>query len=181
MIIALGYKSGVGKDTAASVLCSQHGFRRVKFAFRLKQAAKILYDFSADEVDGDLRNTPSEQWGITPREMLQQLGDLCNKLTPNYTSRIIDMKAITHHGIDNVVFTDMRTKAEAFAVRNAGGYCVKVLRDKLPTVGAHTTETELDKFCNWDYELSNFGDMDMLETNIKRMMDVLRFREKHPF
>jgi len=52
MIIGVCGFAGSGKDTFADHLVAHHGFNKVSFAFPLKEAARIAFDFSDEQLYG---------------------------------------------------------------------------------------------------------------------------------
>jgi hypothetical protein len=56
VIIELGGNAGVGKDTAADYLSSRYGFVKVAWADELKRFAKLVFDFSDDQLWGPSQN-----------------------------------------------------------------------------------------------------------------------------
>jgi len=48
MIIGLGHKKGVGKDTIATYLNGYYSFRQRSFARKLKQSVSQLFGFHVD-------------------------------------------------------------------------------------------------------------------------------------
>lgn len=76
-VIGLLGKAGSGKTTAAKHLADQYGAQRIGFAHALKELAKLLWDFTDEQVYGDweAKETVDERWGISPRIALQRLGE----------------------------------------------------------------------------------------------------------
>lgn len=77
LVIGLLGRAGSGKSTAAKYLEEQYGVKRHLFSRPLKEFAKILYDFSDEQVYGtqEQKETIDPRWGITPREGMIRIGD----------------------------------------------------------------------------------------------------------
>jgi len=86
MIVTLTGKKGSGKDTVGAHL-KKYGFKRFALADPLKEACKILFNLSDEQVYHNKEEVSSE-WNLTPREILQFVGtemfrDTLPKLIPN--------------------------------------------------------------------------------------------------
>lgn len=56
IVILLGHKKRVGKDTVANYLKSNYNFQIISFAQKLKEIVQDLYDFSDEQINGDLKD-----------------------------------------------------------------------------------------------------------------------------
>ena len=74
MIIALTGKKGCGKDTVANYLCEKYGFVNYGFADPIKEVGKIVFGFNDEQLEGCLKDTMDNFWGISPREFFQNFG-----------------------------------------------------------------------------------------------------------
>jgi len=54
MLVAFGYKAGVGKDTAANYLVSKYGWKQLSFASTLKEGCKELFGLTDYDVYHEL-------------------------------------------------------------------------------------------------------------------------------
>ena len=72
-LILLVGKKGSGKDTIADYLVTKNWIK-LSFGDCLKNALKILFDFSDDQLWGNKKEKIDDQWEITPRYLLQTLG-----------------------------------------------------------------------------------------------------------
>ena len=74
MIIAItGYKQS-GKDTIAKYLCEKYGYVQYSCASPIKEAAKDMFNWTDEHVNGELKEVLDPRWGIMPRQVLQSLG-----------------------------------------------------------------------------------------------------------
>jgi hypothetical protein len=76
-VVGLLGKAGSGKSTAGKYLAERYGAHRIGFANALKELAKLLWDFTDEQVYGDqeAKEAVDERWGISPRQAMQRLGD----------------------------------------------------------------------------------------------------------
>lgn len=190
-LIALGYKSGVGKDTLADYLCAAHGYTRIPFALSLKNAAREVFDFSDEQLHGSRKNEVDPRWGFSPREALQRMGTEAMRGTfgPDVWVRAWERrvaKAVAE-GRTNIVVTDVRFLSEVEAVVKLGGFLVRIER---PGAGApplteryffgllsrkvqHASETELAGFSGWNWVVYNNGDLTQLRYEGDRLLRVI--------
>lgn len=65
----------VGKDEVARILAHDYGHRISPFALPFKQTCQVLFGLNDATVwDDNLKFSPIEQWGFTPRQMFQLFG-----------------------------------------------------------------------------------------------------------
>jgi len=169
MIIAFtGYLQS-GKDTAADYLLARNkSFKKYSLAQPLKEAAKIMFGFTDDQVYGVGKDVIDSRYGIKPREVLQTLGtEYAQKTLPTmfpefektigrnlWVSRFLEMRP------DNCVLSDLRFPHEADAVKSIGGYVIRVLRpDKVPhSKDLHESEKYIQEL-EVDSEIINDGSL----------------------
>jgi len=134
-VFLISGKSESGKDTSYELCKNSVGWERVAFADKLKETVADLYNFSHEQMYGDLKNTPDprypnyidpkyiKKYGIfktknpdyqpylTPRRVLQLFGQQQRELNPNiwadyvFNVRIPELIA---KGCRNFVVTDTR-------------------------------------------------------------------------
>lgn len=176
MILGLAGRAHSGKDSAGAFLIegpSPDGiaWRRVAFADPLKEASKIIFRFTDEQVNGKLKETIDERWGFTPRAALQLLGtEVCRHIREDVwvKSAELRVKGLVAAG-RHVVLTDVRFLNEADAVRSWGGIVVRVQRDPstcpFPVDPTHQSEVELNKIVP-DAVIANEGTLDHLRDSI---------------
>lgn len=76
-VIALLGRAGSGKSTAAKHIVEEYGARKVSFAGPLKELARLLMDFSDEQLYGtqEAKETVDPRYGMTSRQFLQRLGN----------------------------------------------------------------------------------------------------------
>jgi hypothetical protein len=164
IIIGIGHKKGVGKDTVANRLVDTHGFIRMSFADPLKEACRIIFHFTDAQLYGDLKEVVDKRWGKTPRQILQMFG---SDALRNIIDRDVWIKSLRFKIESKVlaeptkqlkiVVPDVRFPNEAEAIKAMdGGHLWKVTRELLTNeFSFHESEIALDHFKNWDEILIN--------------------------
>ena len=174
MIIGLGYKAKSGKDTLADILVSHHGFTKLSFAAPLKQAVRVIFGFSTEQIDGDQKETLDPFWNLTPRKVMQLFGNEAMKpvygvdLWVRTLARQLNILDKRH-----VVITDVRFLVEAAAVHQWGGILVRVDRDGSGAshgVNKHPSEIELDSYGRWDRVIDNNGSLEDLRLKAQELV-----------
>jgi hypothetical protein len=184
MILGLSGYARSGKDEAAKGL-EFFGWQRVAFADKLREflyrldpvvvPAKYVAFSPLEEtriqkvrwvIDkhgwGGYKETP---WGPGIRELLQRLGTECGR---ELISDTIWIDAALGIGIvepKNLVVTDCRFPNEAQAIRQRGGFIVRITREGIGPANSHPSETALD---DWDFDavLDNDGTIEELHNRI---------------
>lgn len=135
MIVAFSGKRGVGKDTAADVLCRELGFERIGLADPMKRFVGEVFDFTYEQLWGPSarREAIDPRWGKTPRELLQTLGTEWgrNMGHPDVWVRHLVRKAnqILDAGRKRgIVVTDVRFENELRVLAGAGAHVIRILR-----------------------------------------------------
>ena len=172
LIIGFGYKAQSGKDTAADYLVKKHKFVRVAFADTLKESCRAVFNFSTEQLYGELKQTIDPFWQKTPREYLQIIGDGFRKfIDPLIWIKAIERKTQLIGG--NIVITDIRYINEVNFIHNIGGIAVKINRNHYELQdkeAAHTSENELNSCNDWDYQLENNGTIEDLHVRIDELL-----------
>lgn len=165
-----GYK-GAGKDIVAAAFIN-NGFTNIKFADALKNMLRVLLNMRGVNpkdrermIEGDLKEIPTPYLeGKTPREAMQWLGtewgrDLIGQ--DIWVNTFKDQVA----NADNVVCTDLRFPNEEGAIRDMGGYVVKVVRPSKTKneFSLHESERYIDEIV-YDYLIKNESTIPMLES-----------------
>lgn len=163
MIVALGHRKGVGKDTVGAILvnkCQQLGIKSTCFSFaqRLKEMAYMTYDYAGVKIpeyyaaDYSRKNEYLPHLGMTYRDLLIKLGCKMREIHPDTWIAPVLYDATR---FDIAVVTDLRFPNEMELVRAAGGLCFKVTRSVvIPTDDAADIALEGDDIL-WDGEFKN--------------------------
>ena len=144
MIIGICGLIGSGKDTIADYLVNIHEFRRDSFAATLKDACAAVFGWDRDMLEGRTRSSrewreqPDEWWSrrlgraITPRYILQYWGTEVCRQGFHDDIWIASLENKLRSTRDDVVISDCRFPNEIEAIRNQGGYVVRVVRGPDP-------------------------------------------------
>jgi hypothetical protein len=164
IVIGVGVKKRVGKDTVANRLVDHHSFRRLSFADPLKEAAKIIFHFTDEQLYGSLKEVIDNRWGKSPREILQLMGSdaLRDVIDTDIWIKSLKIK------IENltkqfpsqqlrIVIPDVRYPNEAAAIQSLpNGYLWKIERSiPIDVFSLHSSEISLDSFTGWNTVLTN--------------------------
>lgn len=175
MIIGFGHRAFSGKDTAAGHMVSSYGFTRRAFADPLKQAAKVIFHLTDEQLYGSLKDVVDSYWKETPRTILQKLGDECMRQGYHQDVWVMSMRKfiIANPDVKNWVISDVRYPNEVKAIQDWGGMVVKVERDVPPANGVtnHTSEHILDNFTGWDLVLDNNSTFGALYAQLDRLAE----------
>ena len=74
MLIGVLGRKGSGKDTVSDYIVNKYNFEKMIIADPLKIACKELFNFTDEQLYGNLKETVDPQWGLSPRQAFQWLG-----------------------------------------------------------------------------------------------------------
>jgi hypothetical protein len=165
MLLGLSGYAQVGKDSIGAVLVKNYGFTRYAFADALKEVVYRLnpvVDTMGSRIQEFVDFDGWEKAKKNPeiRRLLQVMGTEAGRQV--LVDNIWVDTVLNKVGNNNVVITDCRFPNEAQAVKDRGGYLVRVERPGVKAVNAHPSETSLD---NWDFDavIANSGTLDDVE------------------
>ena len=123
---------------------------------------------------------------MTVREFLQKLGTdaIRDGLHPNaWVNAAMAGYAPRNLGWDangspvmvdrNWIFTDCRFPNEAQAIKDRGGYIIRIDRPGIKPVNDHPSETALDNF-DFDYKIFNASDLISLKQSVSIVMEMIK-------
>jgi hypothetical protein len=174
VIIGFGYKRERGKDTSCDYITKNyHGFVKDSFARSLKEGiGKGVFGLSHDQLYGKGKSVVDPFWQMTPREILQLAGTEAMRKTFGEKVWVNTLLRRFQNQEFSMLVSDMRFISEAEAIKEAGGYVVNIIR-KIPfnaEVDLHLSETELDDYDDWDYEIDNNGTIKGLYLSLQTIM-----------
>ena len=180
MIVGLVGLKGHGKDTAGVYFHNLFAYKRMAFAYNLKVAAMQIFRLQPMQVFGDIsvKETVDKRWGLTPREILQQLGtEVGRHIHPEVWVKSV-MLSIEADGSKKFIITDVRFLNEAKAIKDAGGLVVRVSRPGFGTDEHNDHQSELEVLeIKHDYELVNDSTLDALRDKVKLLGKLIQ--EEH--
>lgn len=155
MLIGLVARKQSGKSTFADYLVKEYSFINQAFADPIKDACKIIFDFSDEQTEGVLKEVMDKRWGITPRQAFQIIGtDVFRQHLPKTVPGLKEIgdqfwierfKIWYRKNMDkNVIVSDVRFPNEAQLIRDMGGVIVKIQRSGVKNGDTHISETLID-------------------------------------
>jgi hypothetical protein len=173
LIVGLGHRRRVGKDTLADLVYRRLIRADVKpardaFARKLKKEAYHIFGYAglleAPHYDNtpELRDKVLPAIGKTPRDIWIELGNYAREIDPDVWVRAV-IDAPVHETADVLLVTDVRYPNEAAAIRERGGLLVKVVRPDIPDSDDVADSALADMPDDqWDMIVINGGDKDSL-------------------
>lgn len=167
MIIGFLAKKRHGKDTACNYIVKKYGYKKMSFAYPLKNAVKHLFGFTDNQVNGNQKEIEDIYWGIKPRKALQFIGtDVVRNQFPQklLSSDIANDFWIKRFDLwyknnceNNIVISDVRFQNEVDYIHSLGGFIIKIERTvDIVNDDIHESELEIDKIKDYDrYILNN--------------------------
>jgi hypothetical protein len=159
-LIGLTGKARSGKDTVAGMLKDAFQVETLAFARPLKEGLKTMLNLTDEHVHGSLKETVIEDFGKSPRQMLQTLGtDWGRELVTNDIWLIVAQRQIAAWLDEDksVVITDVRFDNEADLIRKLGGSVWHVRRNDAQAVNAHASEAGVLFHSDTDKIIDNNG------------------------
>lgn len=176
-IIALVGSKRSGKDTVASIL-QQYGYENWKFASRLKTVCKELFGLTAEELETDLKDQVCEQWGVTPRHLMQIVGtEIVQHTLPKYVPSVskefwvkVMCDNLDKYPNKQIVISDMRFIHEAEYLRKkyTDVLYIKLIRPEVVLDNGHISEKEWEKI-SADVEIINGGTLFELKQTLDQV------------
>lgn len=179
MIIGLSGYARSGKDEAAKGL-EFFGFQRVAFADKMREFLYVLnplvmgttempvrLKYVVDRYGWDgYKETP---WGKDMRELMQRLGTDCGR-EMLYDSVWVDAALDDYRTgkIRSAVISDVRFPNEAEAIKELGGFVVRVVRPGVYPANGHESETALD-FWDFDDRVLNNSTIEVLHERVANL------------
>lgn len=182
MIIGVLGRKGSGKDTIADHIVKKYNFEKMQFAEPLKNACKVLFDFTDEQLYGSLKETIDPQWGVTPRHVLQYVGtdmfrNHINGLIPNtdnnFWVNLMKNKYLKKCEQDKntkVIVSDVRFQNEIDIIHKLNGKVIKLMRPSLSNNDAHESEKNID-LLDGDFTIINDGTLEELYSKVDKILD----------
>lgn len=177
-IIGLVGRAHAGKDLVATHVHDTYGHDNCKFAGPMKTALKSLFDFSHEQVEGDLKETVDERWGVTPRRVMQFFGTemlqiKMQELIPGLGRHFAVKRMFLNYDTREQPFcvSDVRFQHEVDAIRQHGGIVIRLRRnqDGHSKEHEHESESGVDGM-SCDYDVDNDGSVADLFSKIDRIL-----------
>lgn len=191
MLIGFLGKKGTGKDTCCDYIASKYQFEKIAIANPLKEAIKILFDFSDDQVYGNSKENKDEYWNIEPRKVLQYIGtdifrNKINELIPNVENNFwiycLEKKYLLPRaqGViktqlndiskkNNIIISDIRFQNEIDLIHKYNGIIIKLNRNT-NYLDSHESEKNID-YLQGDFLIDNNDQIDKLYQKLDLIME----------
>lgn len=175
-IFVIGGKARQGKDTFCSMIRSYYKSKNIKsinlqFSSYIKEYAKKIANWDGDETD-------------KPRYLLQEIGVkiLREKIDPLFLVKrmVNDIKVYSNY-FDVITISDARAIDEVETIKNSfdNVTTIRITRPNFDNGLSESekndfTETNLDNYHNFDYEIINDGTIDDLKEKFNELMKVIK-------
>jgi hypothetical protein len=186
MLIGVFGKKYHGKDSVSDYIVKKYGFQKEALAKPLKDATKILFGFTDEQLYTDKKEEVDPYWNIKPRAVLQYFGtevmrkDI-NRIMPHindnfWIDRIIKIydDSKLYNANANIIVSDCRFINEKNAIKNKNGIIIKVVRPSIETNDTHESEIQIDMINDYDYVIINDGTLNELDKKIDSIMIELQ-------
>ncbi len=193
MIIGISGKARAGKDTTGEIFIKElfkagkGEFQLMEFSRALKKRVAKDFDLSIDQLYGCLKESPDKRYikkGVeleeywTPREILQAYGEFFRSIDSNFW-----INKVFKNRFKNIIITDIRHKEELKAVKDRGGYHIRIYRNHNIEVHGknHISETALDFVDNCgldsiykpDFKIENNNSIEDLTNVVKDIIIMI--------
>ena len=182
-IIGLSGKKKCGKSYVATYIENMFPVcKRISFADKLKTVVTELFSLEDECYDPDKKEIVLEQWGVTPRTLMQKIGtemfrNTLQEVIPDISMPYNSIWVTNVHNqiislnpkyVDCVIIDDVRFPDEYDCIRNLGGKVIEIIRPFTPTdMDSHASEGG----CPADFRLQN--------TTAEEISEQLRTYLKH--
>lgn len=183
ILIGLHGLARTGKDTAANYLAAHYALIAYAFASPLKLAVQQMFNLTADQLNGALKETLLPAIGKSPRELMQLLGTewgrhlVHNDLWLLLARQNMDNMLELQDGyLPGFVISDVRFENEAAWIRTQGGTVLHLLRPDAAAVNPHISEAGVAIHDN-DFVIRNDADLQHLYAQLNHLMLILSRRQ----
>lgn len=176
-IIGIIGKRRTGKDTVADYVTTHYGFEKKKFAAPMKAAMEVLFGFSKDQLETDLKDEIDDRWGVSPRTLMQSMGTQflqyeLQKIIPELGHNYAVKRLFIQDDLpDKIIISDVRFIHEVDEIKKRGGLLIKLIRDnnKNNNIDAHISEKGVDEL-PFDQSIENNASLKDLYQKIDQIL-----------
>jgi hypothetical protein len=163
--VGLSGYSRSGKDTVASFLVAEYGYRQIAFADRLRALVVALFPSIAEIVNGAGGDWEKAKENPEVKRVLQGVGEAVRK---NVGPDVWVVAALSPIRDDElVVVSDARYLNEADAIVSRGGTLLRIERPGTKPFNNHVSETALDRYDGFHAVLVNDSTLEVLHGRVR--------------
>lgn len=166
-LVGLVGRARAGKDTVAGLL----GLPVLKLAQPVKDAVRVLYGWTDNHVEGNLKDLTDPRFNLTPREAMVHLTDVMKK---HHGPTFFSHRLLENWNGESAIITDVRYQADLDMLRKYGAVFVRVER---PGCSAHAHELPIDSL-KVDYVIRNTGTISDLTAELIHLKRELKDRTR---
>lgn len=183
LIIGLGHRSGVGKDTSAKFLdthfrCKRPGVKiqKISFADKLKDITFQLFEWTGIKRPIHYENNRKDReliipaLGMTIVDLWVLVGEKLREVYPNVWLHYITER---EHNRDIIIVPDLRHQNEANAIKAKGGKVFKVVNPRVPERTGRSIDDFLSNYDRWDGIILNDSSLEDLNSTLSLISDQL--------
>lgn len=172
MLVGFCGKLGSGKSTIANMLAKKYDFEVRSFSEPLKWVCQDLYNFTDEQLYGDLKEVVDPRIGKSPREILQWVGtDIFRLSDPNFWVNIFEL----NYDRDlNIIVDDVRFPNEVDLIKKLGGIVIKINGNYRNNKERESHASEIQEL-DYDYEIDNDGTKKELFTKVVELLTSLSY------
>jgi hypothetical protein len=147
-IIAICGAKRSGKDTLANIISSKYGHTHVKIAQKLKDACKILFNFTDDQMELDIKDDIDPKWKTSPRKIMQFMGTeimqyKIQEILPHVGKKFwINSLTRSFDEGKRYVISDLRFLHEYEELKKKGAIIIKIYSEYDTNSDIHLSEKE---------------------------------------
>jgi len=170
-IVGISGKRGSGKDTLAARFIAR-GWAKLSFASTLKAHVREFFDMTIEQTDGALKETVDSRYGVTPRQIMIDVGQFYRRFDPLFWVKKATSKLDSE---GKYIVSDLRFINEANHLRSMGASLVRLNRRRDLNIYKEEindiSETELDNYEHFDVVVPedknvNLGDLEVVAATV---------------
>lgn len=181
IIVLISGKKMNGKDTLADFMRQEVNSRKFSFAEPLKRMAGELFDLSDDQLySQDHKEIIDDRYDKSPRDIMKEFGAKMREIYPDIWVMNTYNNIKKEFELDFIEFafiSDCRYQNEIKVIeREAAKLGIQVLkfrinRPSLPNDDPHPSETDLDKYKDWDEKITNNKTLEDLQKKAIKLVN----------
>lgn len=181
MILGIIGNQRVGKDTIANYLVAQHKFKKFSFADPIKKVSQIIFGWSEEQCESNLKDLLDKESGIVPRDFFKWLGTniMQFKFDTDFTNHSIPQRSIWAYSILKEVHYQLKTNGDYNIVITDFRFVheYNLFKAYFPDMNyIIVTKNNLEllsPFNNWEYEINNILEIINYKSTTKNV-DIIK-------